>query len=188
MFLLTQGQIPNSFWWHKARYNTPQSHEYLVAAANATALAAVASSIFFLFLSSASCFSARARASCSAFSLFSSWEMVCLSFCLAWTALWSLKCGEKHSQPGWICDRILCTSWDVKCGVFGLFPAFVNSPKTWKWMWIFAVSVPLSPSQWVSWMGFWLHIWNKVCVLKKEFANTTLPWQQQRKQCLCTRA
>lgn len=75
---------------------THHGYVYLVAAANATALAAVASSIFFLFLSSASCFSARARASCSAFSLFSSWEMVCLSFCLAWMALWSLMCREEH--------------------------------------------------------------------------------------------
>lgn len=77
---------------------------HLVAAANATARAAVASSIFFLFLSSTSCFSAMARASCSAFSLFSSWEMVCLSFCLAWMALWSLKCNigreMKHGPCG----------------------------------------------------------------------------------------
>lgn len=68
---------------------------YLDAAASATALA---SSNFFLFFSSASCFSAAARASCSALSLFSSWPTACLSFCFAWTALWSLSSAHKNQM------------------------------------------------------------------------------------------
>lgn len=72
---------------------------YLDAAASATALAAVASSNFFRFFSSASCFSAVARASCSALSLFSSWPTACLSFCFACTALWSLRAHIRTKTP-----------------------------------------------------------------------------------------
>lgn len=80
----------NAFWnWKKT---------YLDAAASATALAAVASSNFFLFFSSASCFSAVARASCSPLSFFSSCPTVCLSFCFACTALWSLTDAHRETR------------------------------------------------------------------------------------------
>lgn len=95
----------NELWFttNKSRVNwflktsTCQMCSYLDAAASATALAAVASSNFFRFFSSASCFSAVARASCSALSLFSSWPTACLSFCFACTALWSLQ-EHGHTQ------------------------------------------------------------------------------------------
>ncbi|TNN38204.1 hypothetical protein EYF80_051636 [Liparis tanakae] len=87
-----------------------RSGSYLVAAASATARAAVASSIFFLLRSSVSCFSARPRASCSAFSRFSSWEMVCLSFCLDWMALWSLGGPWCQQRLNWDTDPSFAAS------------------------------------------------------------------------------
>lgn len=83
---------------------------YLDAAASATARAAVASSTFFLFFSSLSCFSATDRASCSDFRRFSSWVMVCLSFCLDCTALWSLM----QTQSTINASKCWCFDTDLK--------------------------------------------------------------------------
>ncbi len=105
--------LGNEIQWNDGKV----CHEHLVAAARATARAAAASSSFLRFFSSANSFSAAARASCSAFRRFSSCPTVCLSFCFACTALWSLKTQTRVYINTGTVHRLLCTflkgSYDV---------------------------------------------------------------------------